>query len=154
MKQLSGFLAIVWIFLFLFPSTLSALEEGEVTGTIEGVDAKFLRDYATLNYKGETKWADWGKDLKSLGWIKVQGDSGELKDLFLLVIDTRTKIVKQDGGAGEFADFKKGEKVQASYRMGWDALHALEVRILSGQAPKKDEKPKEAAAPKDAEAPK
>ena len=116
--------------LWVAPASFATLEEGEVRGKIEGVDGKFLRDYETLDYKGEDEWKKWGKGLNSLGWIKVQGESGELKDLFLLVISTRTRIVKQDGSQGQFSDFKNGQTVQASYRMGWDALHAREVRIV------------------------
>jgi hypothetical protein len=134
MKKFSGFVMIGLLVACLVPAAVpspcAALEEGEVTGKVEGVDGKFLRDYETLNYKGEKKWKEWGNGLKSLGWIKVQGDSGELKDLFLLVIDTRTRIVKPDGSQGAFSDFKAGQKAHASYRMGWDALHAQEVKIL------------------------
>jgi len=134
MKKLSGSVLICLLVACLLPAAVpspcAALEEGDVTGKVEGVDGKFLRDYATLNYKGEKKWEKWGEGLKSLGWIKVQGDSGELKDLFLLIIDTRTRILKQDGSEGTFSDFKAGQKVQSSYRMGWDALHAREVKIL------------------------
>jgi hypothetical protein len=116
--------------LWVAPASFATLEEGEVRGKIEGVDGNFLRDYETLDYKGEDEWQKWGKGLHSLGWIKVQGESGELKDLFLLIVNTRTKIVKQDGSQGQFSDFKNGQTVQASYRMGWDALHAREVRIV------------------------
>jgi len=134
MRRLPGVAVIVLLTVTLlaavFPAPGQALESGEVTGKIEGVDPKFLRDYDTLNYKGETSWKEWGTGLKSLGWIKVQGDSGEIKDLFLLVIDTRTRILKADGAAGEFSDFKPGGRVKASYEMGWDALHAKEVQIL------------------------
>ncbi len=134
MRQLSGFVVIclltVCILPAVFPAVCAALESGDVTGKIEGVDGKFLRDYETLDYKGEKKWKKWGEGLTSLGWIKVQGDSGELKDLFLLVIDTKTQILKADGTAGQFSDFKSGDKVKASYKMGWDALHAQEVNIL------------------------
>lgn len=121
-------------FLIFLPTGTAALEEGEVSGKIERLNEKFLRDYDTLNYKGEKKWQAWGKGLKSLGWIVVQGDSGELKDYLLLVIDTRTKIEKADGSPALFSDFKVGEGVSADYRMGWDALHAKNVKILAPQA--------------------
>jgi len=134
MRKLAGFVAICFLVGGLVPVVVpapcAALEKGDVTGKVEGVDGKFVRDYQTLNYKGEKKWQEWGEGLKSLGWIKVQGESGELKDLFLLVIDTRTRIVKADGSEGAFPDFAAGQRVQASYEMGWDALHAGEVKIL------------------------
>jgi hypothetical protein len=107
-----------------------ALEEGEVTGRIERTNETFLRDYEELDYKGKTDWEAWGRGLASLGWIVVQGDSGETGEVLLLVIDTRTAI----GGAGQkkgrFADLRPGDRVWAKYRMGWDALHALEVKKL------------------------
>ena len=110
--------------------TASALEEGEVTGKIERTNGDFSRDYQKLDYKGQKDWEAWGKGLESLGWIVVQGDSGEMKDHLLLVIDTRTLI----GGAGadkeRFAGLRPGDHIRAKYRMGWDALHALEVRKL------------------------
>jgi len=134
MTKFPGFVTICVSVLCLLqwtaPAPCLALEEGDVKGRIEGVDAKFLRDYDTLNYKGEKEWKKWGEGLRSLGWIKVQGESGELKDLFLLVIDTKTRILQRDGSDGQFSDFKSGQIVQASYRMGWDALHALDVKIL------------------------
>ncbi len=114
-----------------FPTGSVALEEGEVTGTIERLNEKFLRDYGTLNYKGEKKWEKWGQGLKSLGWIVVQGDSGELKDYLLLVIDTRSSVGKADGSQASFSDFQVGQRVKASYRMGWDALHAKTVNIVA-----------------------
>ena len=121
-------------FLIFLPTGTAALEEGEVTGKIERMNEKFLREYDTLNYKGEKKWQGWGKGLKSLGWIVVQGDSGELKDYLLLVIDTRTKIEKADDSPAQFSDFNVGDRVTADYRMGWDALHAKNVKILTPQA--------------------
>jgi len=138
MTRRFGFLAVFFSVACLLtlaaPASVSApeqgLEEGDVKGKIEGVDGKFLRDYETLNYKGEKEWQKWGKGLKSMGWIKVQGESGELKDLYLLIINNRTRIVNKDGSQGQFTDFKAGQTIQASYRMAWDALHALEVKIL------------------------
>ena len=127
------------VFLFLLSVSMvlstaipaSALEKGDVTGAIERKNDKFLRDYETLDYKGEKDWAEWGKGLKSQGWIVVQGDSGELKDYLLLVIDTKTEIEKKDGGSGAFSDLEPGERIKASYRMGWDALHAQKIVIIS-----------------------
>jgi hypothetical protein len=133
MRGFTGFMyscLLCVVLAVVFSAPCAALEEGDVSGKIEGVDGKFLRDYNTLNYKGEKDWQQWGEGLRSLGWIKVQGASGELKDLFLLVIDTRTKISKQDGTEGQFSDFNVGNKIHALYRMGWDALHAQEVKIL------------------------
>lgn len=134
MTRLFGFLAIsVCAVCFLLgpsPASFASLEEGNVKGRIEGVDGKFLRDYETLDYKGEKDWKTWGVGRRSLGWIKVQGESGELKDLFLLIVNNRTRVLKPDGTEGCFSDFKTGQTVQASYRMGWDALHADEVKIL------------------------
>jgi hypothetical protein len=109
-------------------ANVSALEEGEITGTIERTNDRFLRDYQTLDYKGRQGWAAWGRGLESLGWIVVQGDSGEIRDHLLLVIDTRTKIAGAD--KGRFADLRPGDRIRAKYRMGWDALHALEVEKL------------------------
>ena len=123
------FLWAVTMFSTALPAT--ALEKGDITGAIERTNDKFLRDYETLDYKGEKEWAEWGTGLKSLGWIVVQGDSGELKDYLLLVIDTKTEIAKNDGGKGSFADLKPGARLKASYRMGWDALHAQKVEILA-----------------------
>jgi len=73
--------------------TVSALEEGEVTGRIERVNAEFLRDYEKLDYGDRGNWAEWGKGLRSLGWVVVQGDSGEPRDHLLLVIDSRTQVL-------------------------------------------------------------
>ena len=123
------------------PSLAANPEGGEVTGSIKGVDAKFVKNYSDLNYKGQTKWKEWGQGLRSLGWVTIQGDSGDLKDLILLVIDTRTKILLSDGGVGKFADFATGEKVKASYSMGWDARHANEVTILTKSGPPKAPEP-------------
>jgi len=123
-------LLMVWLCCLAMPVSTDALEEGVVDGTIERINEQFLRDYNTLDYKGKNKWKKWGEGLKALGWIVVQGDSGELKDHLLLVIDTRTKIKKEDGTEGQFSDFSAGGKVQASYRMGWDALHVNDIKIL------------------------
>ncbi len=106
-----------------------ALESGEIKGKIERVYDKFNRDYNTLDYKGDTTWRAWGKDLKALGWIVVQGDSGELKDYLLLVIDTKTELLNSDQSKATFADLSAGKRVWASYAMGYDALHASKVVI-------------------------
>lgn len=133
--NIAGVSFLISLALLVFLSAgVAALEEGEVTGKIERMNEKFLRDYDTLNYKGEKKWKEWGGGLKSLGWIVVQGDSGELKDYLLLVIDTRTTVQKADGSPAQFSDFKVGDRVAASYRMGWDALHAKNVKIVTSQA--------------------
>jgi len=108
-----------------------ALEEGEITGTIERTNDRFLRDYASLDYGTKKEWKEWGQGLRSLGWIVVQGDSGELKDYVLLVIDTRTEIESKGSGKGGFNDLGSGDRIRAKYRMGWDALHALHVRKLA-----------------------
>jgi hypothetical protein len=110
--------------------TVLALEEGEVTGKIERTNDEFLRDYEELDYKGQHDWAAWGRGLESLGWIVVQGDSGEMRDHLLLVIDTRTSIAGAGSEKGRFADLRPGDRIRAKYRMGWDALHALEVTEL------------------------
>ena len=111
-------------------STLYALEEGEVTGEIERTNEKFLRDYQELDYKGQKAWEAWGRGLESLGWIVVRGDSGEMKDYILLVIDTRTVIAGAGSDKGRIADLRPGDRIRAKYRMGWAALHALEVKKL------------------------
>jgi hypothetical protein len=116
------------------PARSETLEEGVVTGKVERLNDKFERDYNSLDYKAQKEWQAWGKDLKSSGWVVVQGESGELKDYLLLVIDTRTKISKEDGTPGVFSDLKVGSRVTASYKMGWDALHAADVKISASQA--------------------
>ena len=108
----------------------SPLEEGEITGKIEKANDAFLRDYEKLDYKSKKEWEDWGKGLKSLGWVVVRGDSGEPKDLLLLVIDTRTQIEINDSGKSPLADFGQGVRIEVKYRMGWDALHATHVKKL------------------------
>ena len=108
----------------------SPLEEGEIMGTIERANEAFLRDYEKLDYKSNKEWEDWGKWLKSLGWVVVRGDSGEPKDLLLLVIDTRTQIEINDSGKSPLADFGQGVRIEVKYRMGWDALHAIYVKKL------------------------
>jgi hypothetical protein len=116
----------LWLLLIPFVS-VSALEEGEVTGKIERTNGEFLRDYETLDYKGRQAWEAWGKGLEALGWIVLQGDSGQMKDHLLLVIDTRTLISGSLADKAGFADLREGDRVRAKYRMGWDALHALEL---------------------------
>ena len=125
------------VFLFLVFTVLiapaiagSPLEEGEITGTIERTNEAFLRDYEKLDYGSKKEWEDWGKGLKSLGWVVVRGDSGEPKDLLLLVIDTRTKIESSDSETCEVMDLGAGTRIEAKYRMGWDALHAVHVKKL------------------------
>ena len=110
--------------------TASELEEGEITGTIERANEAFLRDYEKLDYGSKKEWEDWGKGLKSLGWVVVRGDSGDPKDLLLLVIDTRTKIASNDSEKCEVMDLGAGTRIEAKYRMGWDALHAVHVKKL------------------------
>lgn len=106
-----------------------ALEEGEIKGKIERVYDKFNRDYDTLDYKGDTTWQAWGKGLKSLGWIVVQGDSGQLKDYLLLVIDSKTELTRADGTKATFGDLAVGKRVSATYSMGYDAFHASKLTI-------------------------
>ena len=108
----------------------SPLEEGEITGKIEKANDAFLRDYEKLDYKSQKKWEDWGKGLKALGWVVVRGDSGEPKDLLLLVIDTRTEIESNDSEKCEVMGLGAGTRIEAKYRMGWDALHAVYVKKL------------------------
>lgn len=108
----------------------SPLEEGEITGTIERVNEAFLRDYEKLDYGSKEEWQDWGKGLKSLGWVVVRGDSGDPKDLLLLVIDTRTKIERNYSDRCGVEDLGAGTRIEAKYRMGWDALHAVYVKKL------------------------
>ncbi len=94
----------------------SPLEEGEITGKIEKANDAFLRDYEKLDYKSKKEWEDWGKGLKSLGWIVVRGDSGEPKDLLLLVIDTRTEMGSNDSEKCEVMDLGAGTRIRARYR--------------------------------------
>lgn len=108
----------------------SELEEGEITGKIERTNPGFLRDYGSLDYGARKEWGEWGMGLKSLGWIVLQGDSGKLEDYLLLVIDTRTEIEGEKADRGRFSDLSPGSHIRAKYRMGWDALHALEVKKL------------------------
>ena len=108
----------------------SPLLEGEITGKIEKANKAFSRDYEKLDYKSQKQWEDWGKGLKSLGWVVVQGDSGEPKDLLLLVIDTRTEMESNDSETCQVMDLGPGTRVEAKYRMGWDALHAIYVKKL------------------------
>lgn len=124
-------LVIVCGALFGWTMTASALEEGEITGQIEKGNKSFSRDYEKLDYKGQEKWEQWGKGLKSLGWIVVRGESGDLKDYLLLVIDTRTEIEGNDSEKGQFGDLDPGTRIKASYRLGWDALHAVYVKKLN-----------------------
>jgi len=122
--------SLFFLFTVLFGPAVTGtgLEEGEVTGTIEKANDAFLRDYEKLDYKGQGKWEEWGKDLKSLGWIVVRGDSGEPKDYLLLVIDTRTEIESNDSEECEDMGLRVGARIEAKYRMGWDALHAVYVK--------------------------
>jgi len=136
MKKSYQFITGLYIILFVFLMTLplfssDKLEEGTVAGKIQRVDGKFLRDYETMNYKGATEWEQWGKGLKSLGWIVVKGGSNELKDHFLVVINTQTDIQNTDGSKATFQDLKPGDRVKVSYRMGWDALHGIKVGKLN-----------------------
>jgi len=131
-KHTTGMFILLVIFFMVIPVFSSGKpEEGTVTGEIERMDEKFLRDYEKMNYKGAAEWEQWGKGLKSLGWVVVKGGSDELKDYFLVVINTRTDIQKSDGSTGTFQDLKTGDRVEVSYRMGWDALHGLKVGILN-----------------------
>ena len=108
----------------------SPVEEGEITGTIERANEAFLRDYEKLYYGSKKEWEDWGKGLKSIGWVVVRGDSGEPKDYLLLVIDTRTQIEINDSEKSPLTDFGPGVRIEVKYRMGWDALHAIYVKKL------------------------
>jgi len=134
MKRDRVFAAVLLSFVFAVlvgPAVAgSPLEEGEITGTIEKANDAFLRDYEKLDYKSKKEWEDWGQGLKSLGWVVVRGDSGEPKDLLLLVIDTRTKIEGNDSEKCEVIDLGAGTRIEAKYRMGWDALHAVHVKKL------------------------
>jgi hypothetical protein len=124
--------------LLLFVSTVfaapaaagSPLEEGEITGTIEKTNNAFLRDYEKLDYGSKKEWQDWGKALKSVGWIVVRGDSAELKDYLLLVINTRTEMESNDSEKCQVMDLAPGTRIEARYKMGWDALHAIYVKKL------------------------
>ena len=123
-------LLMVCAVLFGLAAAASSVEEGEITGKIEKAHEAFLRDYEELDYGSEKKWKDWGKGLKSLGWIVVRGDSGEVKDYLLLVIDTRTEIESNDPEKCQVMDLAPGTRIDAKYRMGWDALHAIHVKKL------------------------
>ena len=127
-----GGVLLLLVCVVLWGSTVRvfALEEGEITGKIERRNDKFLRDYESLDYGTKKDWKEWGQGLRSLGWIVVRGDSGELKDYLLLVIDTRTEIESKASGKGQFTDLAPGSRIRAKYRMGWDALHALHVKEL------------------------
>jgi hypothetical protein len=46
------------------------------------------------------------------------------------IIDARTTISGTGSVTGRFADLLAGDRIRAKYRMGWDALHALEVKKL------------------------
>jgi hypothetical protein len=127
---IGALLLLVCVALYGSPVKVFALEEGEITGRIERTNDKFLRDYESLEYGSKTNWKEWGRGRRSLGWIVVQGDSGELKDYVLLVIDTATEIESEDSEKRGFADLVPGSRVRAKYRMGWDALHALHVKKL------------------------
>jgi hypothetical protein len=134
MKRTSVSAAMLLIFVFTVlvgPAVAgSPIEEGEITGKIEKANEAFLRDYEKLDYGPRKEWEDWGKGLKSLGWVVVRGDSGEPKDLLLLVIDTRTKIEGSDSEKCEVMGLGEGTRIEAKYRMGWDALHAVYVKKL------------------------
>jgi hypothetical protein len=123
-------LPVLFGLLLGLPATVYALEEGEVSGTIERVNDTFLRDYQELDYKGEKNWEAWARGLVSLGWVVVRRDSGKEHDLVLLVVDTRTSIAGTGSEKGRFGDLRPGDRIRAKYRMGWDALHALEVKKL------------------------
>ncbi len=120
----------VCVTLFGLNVAAPALEEGEITGTIERLNQAFLREYEELDYGSEKEWKDWAKGLKSLGWIVVRGDSGEPKDHLLLVIDTRTEMVCRDSETCRITDLESGSRIWAKYKMGWDALHAIHVKKL------------------------
>jgi hypothetical protein len=66
-----------------------------------------------------------------MGWVVVQGDSGDRKDLLLLVIDTRTEVKYSAEKMVPGKGLRPGNRVRVRYRMGWDALHALEVERLA-----------------------
>ena len=106
------------------------LKEGVITGKIEKVNDAYLKDYEKMDYGSQKEWADWGKGLRSLGWIVVRGDSGEPTDVFLLVIDTRTVTEGGDAENRRVMDLALGTRIEAKYRMGWDALHAVYVKRL------------------------
>ena len=112
------------------PCSAHALEEGEVAGKIKKKNHEFLRDYEELDYKGKQNWQAWGRGRVSLGWIVVRRESGGENDLLLLVIDSRTAIRGTGPEEGRFTDLRAGDRIRATYRMGWDALHALEVKKL------------------------
>ena len=106
------------------------LAQGKITGTIEKANEAFLRDYERLDYQGQKKWEHWGKGLKALGWIVVRGNSGGSKGLLLFVIDTRTEMKSNDSEKSPFAGLQPGTRIEAKYRMGWDAFHAVYVKKL------------------------
>ena len=105
-------------------------EEGVITGKIEKTSDAYLRDYEKMDYGSKKEWEDWGKGLRSLGWIVVRGDSGEPTDVLLLVIDTRTVTKGEDSESCQAMDLAPGTRIEAQYRMGWDALHAVYVKKL------------------------
>ena len=110
--------------------TASSLREGVITGKIEKVNDAYLKDYEKMDYGSKKEWADWGKGLRSIGWIVVRGDSGEPTDVLLLVIDTRTVTEGADSEKCRMMDLAPGTRIEAQYRMGWDALHAVYVKKL------------------------
>ena len=131
-KLITGMAGILLVLFMAIPGFSSdKLEEGTVTGKIERVDGKFLRDYEKMDYKGQTDWEQWGKGLNALGWIVVQGDSGRPKDYLLLVIDTRSILKDQAGSTKKITDLAPGNRISAEYKMGWDGLHALKLEKLN-----------------------
>jgi len=51
-----------------------------------------------------------------------------MKGDLLLVIDTWTGMAGTDGEKGSFVHLQPESRISARYRMGWDALHALELK--------------------------
>lgn len=128
--RLAGASAFI-VLLIAPPLLVFAFEAGEVTGRIERTNEGFVRDYEETDYEGKESWEAWGRGRKALGWIVIRGDSGKSGIPVLLMLDTRTSMGGGKLTEGRFPPLRPGDRVWARYRMGWDALHALEVRKLS-----------------------
>ena len=99
---------------------VSKIDPGTVKGEIDKVDT----DYRKFGAQG---------------WIIVKWDVEDPKDIDrrLLVVGGGSKegagidcpITKGDQSL-TFQDLKAGQKVEADFKMGWDALHCTAVRVL------------------------
>jgi len=120
--------ALILIFFFSLISTglankkkgPSKIDPGTVKGEIDRIDPTYQKFGAQ-------------------GWIIVKWDVEDPKDIDrrLLVVGGGSKegagiecpITKEDQPL-TFQDLKVGQKVEADFKMGWDALHCTAVRVL------------------------